>query len=121
MYRTTLAPGTGDLMGSSWMSYFEAANSRVRRLLQHGMPSAAVFDAQVAAGRDVIFSLHAVGLRSEYVALNRNGYLSWGGLTEGTPAYACSLVGWWDDATQSALMMNPQAGTGPVPYTAPGW
>nr|WP_303682823.1 hypothetical protein [Brevundimonas naejangsanensis] len=37
------------------------------------------------------------------------------------PSQVCTLIGWWDPATQSALMMNPQAGTGPVPYAAPGW
>jgi len=123
VYRSTLGAGTGGLFGSSWMSFFYASSSSVvRRIVQHGMPSLAVFDAQVSEGREVIFRLTPIANQQIYTALGRNGFTSTGGdLGEPLPASVCDMVGWWDEATKTALMMNPQAGAGPVPYTAPGW
>lgn len=122
IYRTTLGPGAGTLYGTPWLSYFYASSSStVRRVIQHGLPSAAVFNEQVAGAGEVVFQLISIGFQDYFSELSRNGFTSLGGDLGGAPACVCPLVGWWDPATQSALMMNPQAGTGPVPYTAPGW
>lgn len=123
LYRTTLGTGAGGLYGSSWMSFFYASSSSVvRRVIQHGMTSAASFDAQVASAREVLVSLAPTASQQIFTPLGRNGFTSSGGdIGEAVPTSICNLVGWWDEAAKTALMMNPQAGTGPVPYAAPGW
>jgi len=125
MKRVVLAAGTGAMYGSPWKSFFLASFPSIaapRRIIQHGMPSEATFNAQVSGGREVLLRLSYYGHEQVYTRLNRNGFISSGDDLETLyQAYFCDLVGWWDQATQSALMMNPQAGTGPVPYTATGW
>lgn len=118
IYRTTAAAATGGMAGSPWMAVFRRASSAMCRIVQHALPSEAVFNAQIASGRQVI--LQSVDdAATVTVPLDRNGFLS--GDASVITTYTCPLIGWWDDATQSALMNNPQAGTGPVPYVASGW
>lgn len=125
MKRVVLAAGTGSMFGSPWKSFFLAAFPFIaspRRVIQHGLPDAATFNAQVSGGREVLLRLNYYGNEQVYTRLNRNGFISSGGDMEAEyQAYHCDLVGWWDEATQTALMNNPQAETGPVPYVAAGW
>ncbi len=122
LFRVTLAAGAGNMYGSSWMSVIFPGASQYRRVIQHGLPNQVVFDAQVSGGREVIILMSSGPDTQVFNGLSRNGFTS-SGATQGSPqpSQVCTLVGWWDETTQSALMMNPQAGTGPVPYSAPGW
>lgn len=114
-YRTTAAGAAGQMYGSSWASFF-LSDVAPCRLIQHGLPSAAAFNAQVAGGFQIFFRLAGAGDQTTFSAVNRNGYLSQA-FTDGTPypGFACDLILYWD-GTQ-AQKMNPSTGTGPTPYT----
>ncbi len=110
--RTTAAAATGSMFGSSWLSTFDTF-STLARAIQHGLPSEAAFDAQVANGREIYFQLGDGGF-GPYAGLDRNGYESasgGGGLDE---ALAVTDLIYWDGS--AAQRMNPSAGTGPTPY-----
>lgn len=126
MKRTTLANGTGGMFGTSWKSFFlmePGLNiAAPRRIIQHGMPDEATFNAQRLAGREVLLRLNYYGHEQFYTPRNRNGFISNGGDMEAVyQAYSCDLVAWFDPDAGQALATNPLAGTGPALYSAPGW
>lgn len=116
-YRTTAAAAAGDIYGSSWLSYM-LDDIAPCRLVQHGLPSQAAFNAQVAGGFQVLFRITVPGNQINFPALNRNGYLSQA-FNDGSPypSRACDLLLYWD-GTQ-AQQMNPSTGTGPTPFVIP--
>lgn len=116
-YRTTAKPllGFTNMRGSIWKSY-AMAYIPPSRLTQHGLPSEAAFNAQTAAGREVFFRLTSAGNQEGFNSLTRNGYTS-DSFIDGDlyVAVYCPELLYWDGA--AAWKMNPQAGTGPMPYT----
>ena len=123
-FRTTAGADTGGLQGSPWMTLFRRSSgtgsSVVCRMVQHALPSAAVYLEQQTAGRQIVFRQGYQSEVASFLSVNRNGFAS-SAVAEPGSGYFCDFAAWWDDATQTALMNNPQAGTGPVPYTASGW
>jgi len=113
-WRYTLSAPTAGMAGSSWLQQY-LPNADTRRVIQHACPSQVVFDALVAAGREVFFVVIDSGTTAP-VALNRNGFLS-SGDPEVYPSRAMTSFIYWD-GTQ-AQQMNPSTGTGPTPYPIP--
>lgn len=112
--RTTAAAATGSMVGSSWLGSFSGATICTPcRVVQHGLPSEAEFNAQISAGREIYIEVVA-GDDVGYPSLNRNGYTSVSGLDDGSPD-KCVMLIYWDGA--QAQQMNPSTGTGPTPYT----
>ena len=115
-YRTTAAAASGFLYGSSWTTWFATDNSgNVCRAVQHGLPSEAEFDAQVAAGREIFIQTGAIAPSTDLTGIARNGYTSLSDFGA-NPLQITNLLYW--DGTQ-AQQMNPSTGTGPTPYTIP--
>lgn len=116
--RTTAAAATGVMQGSSWglseTGFLTGAASQISRVVQHGLPSQAVFDAQVASGREIYLLMVDDGTTTSYGAVNRNGYTSAVFSGAATPCSICTDLIYWD-GTQ-AQRMNPKLGTGPTPY-----
>ena len=114
-YRTTAAAATGAMAGSSWNSSYEyVANSVVARIVQHGLPSQAVFDAQVAAGREIFLRVATTTPDAAVTGLARNGYTSTSNGAAVLRGLCTELIYW--DGTQAQRMV-PSSGTGPTPYT----
>lgn len=114
-YRTICAAAAGGMNGSPWADYFAGVPSRV---VQHGLPSQAEFNAQVAQGALIRFTTTARG-SNEVFAQNRNGYVSFA-----DPSINCSsmeVLEYWDFATSKAMRMSPISATGPVEFTLPGF
>lgn len=115
------APGPSYMNGSPWLSKFAGGGAVTRgcaRVVQHGLPSQAVFDAQIASARVLFLSISAA-TASPPVALNRNGYLSIGDEFSNTANRLCTEVSYWHDG--APWTTNPNAGSGPIPYAAAGW
>lgn len=116
-YRTTAATATGAMIGSSWSASFSflGGGSSPCRVSQHGLPSQAEFNAQIAAGREVFLRI-VVGDDVGYSSLNRNGFTSSSGGADAFPG-KCSELLYWDGS--QAQKMNPSTGTGPTPFVIP--
>lgn len=114
-WRVTAGAPVGSMVGSSWNSSFSGQDggSTPCRVVQHGLPSQAEFNAQIAAGR-MIFLRVVAGDDVGYPSVTRNGYTSSSG---GPDAFAdkCSELIYWDGA--QAQRMQPALGLGPSPYT----
>jgi hypothetical protein len=82
------------------------------RIIQHGLPSQAEYNAQVAAGREIYFQMVA-GSVGPYPALARNGYTSDAGGSDASPDKCVKII-YWDGA--KAQQMDPSTGAGPTPY-----
>lgn len=116
VYRTTAAAATGGMTGSPF--YPEAAyglNSAVARIIQHSMPNQTAFNLLVSGGLEVLFQV-ATKSAGACAAVDRNGFLS-STQASGTKR-ACSRVLYWVSGV-GAFEIDPQAGTGPTPYTIP--
>lgn len=114
-YRTTAGAAVGNMVGTSWNSTM-ASGDFTCRIIQHGLPSEAEFNAQIAGARAIFFRITVTADKVSFVGLNRNGYASIS-FDDGTP-YAtrgCSEIIYWD-GTQ-AQRMQPSLGLGPTPYT----
>lgn len=129
-FRTTAGPIPAPtvpmgMRGSPWLGRVvrgSTGEAAVARIVQHGLPSLAEFQAQQSAGGVIVFRLlNGRTVDDGVTGRDRNGFASSSDATTGLYVVDCDLVGWWDEATETALMTNPQAGTGPVPYTASGW
>lgn len=116
-YRTTAATATGAMIGSSWNASFSmlGGGGAPCRVTQHGLPSQAEFNAQVAAGREIFLRI-IVGDDIGYSSLNRNGFTSSSGGADAFPA-KCSELIYWDGS--QAQRMIPSTGTGPTPFVIP--
>lgn len=115
-YRTTAAAATGSMQGSTWQQSARTATSDVCRMVQHALPSQAVFEAQIAAARQIYFRVQDFGNGVNFGSYSRNGYTS-GGVNTGedeAATYFTDIIYW--DGTQ-AWRVNPTTGTGPIPYT----
>ena len=104
------------MRGSSWASVFTGTvESTPCRVVQHGLPSQAVFNDQIANGRQMFVRISA-GTIQPYVGVARNGYTSgsWG---EDTAPDKCDEIIYWDGS--QAMRMQPALGLGPTPYALP--
>lgn len=111
--------GSSTMRGSSWLAKFAgdgAITRGVARVVQHGLPSQAIFNDQVAQARKVFLVVAAVTADFP-VALNRNGYLSTGDNVNTSAIRACTELTYWYSG--AAWTMNPSTGTGPTPYPIP--
>lgn len=119
-FLTDCATPTGAMQGSTWggpggsAGIPNLATQAVARMVQHAMPSAAVFNDNVSAGRRVLLTVATAGTLSSPSGLNRNGYTS--------ASYSGTVVGrvvtlmlyWYDE---QAWQIDPSAGGSPTPYS----
>lgn len=116
-FRTTAVAGaTGAMRGTPWGTLIIRDNTVVlARIVQHSLPSEAVYNAINAAGTEVLIVLEVGPAATDLVfGIDRNGFFS-GNFGDGDPSMTTSEVIYWD-GTQ-AQKMNPSAQTGPTPYT----
>lgn len=104
------AGGGVEMEGSTWQAN-TGDGQPLRYGIQHGLPSQAVFNAQL--GSEVYYETQSVAGPLPLFALNRNGYQSLANASVNFPCRMVDLIYW--DGTQ-AQRMNPFAGTGPTPY-----
>lgn len=114
---TTAAVATGLMFGTSWNSNFWIASTTCR-VVQHGLPSEAEFNSQIASLRMMLLTTVDAG-NGLPVGITRNGFTSSSDNTEPYPFYRCTQLLYWSgtDTGGSAFQMNPSTGTGPTPYT----
>lgn len=112
-YRTTAASVTGAMTGTSWLSFTDSGVPP-GRAIQHGLPTADVFSAQISGGLEIFFRVSDPGDKISFAGLNRNGYASLS-YNDGNPypARVFTEIIYWDDGPKR---MQPSVGLGPVPY-----
>lgn len=110
--KVNAAAATGIMSGSSWVSAYGYPASVPCRIIQHGLPSQAVFNEQVAAGRSFLMVSSFLDTATT-VALDRNGYPSVSDV--GEDRYICTFLAYYD-ATLGPMKMNPRLGLGPIPW-----
>lgn len=110
-FRTTLSATTDGGFGSPWQRASGYAGL-VFTFARHSFPSQAAFDAYLAAGRLVSYTLVSVGV-SNVLATTRNGSTTGADTTD---AITCADFRYYDDVA-GPQKMNPLAGTGPATYT----
>lgn len=109
--------------GTPWLSHFAGGSgvSNWAAIVRHSLPSLAEFEAQVTMARQVLVVTKNAPWTSVYTGINRNGYQSQTiNFSSFTPMIVDECV-FWSAAQNAALVINPYAGSGPVPYTGPGW
>jgi len=121
-FRTIVGAKTGNMWGSPELGNSPADNgvysgSAHSRIVQHALPSEATLDALV--GKEVYCRVVPIGVRTDWLAHDRNGYLSLGQTTAGDSCANIDLCAWWDATAGSAFQRNPLLGTGPTPYPIP--
>jgi len=118
--RVTAAAAAGNMYGTSDQGVYVNGETNVSRLVQHGLPSQAVFNEIVAAGRQVVFSSNPLGIdigAGETVfGQNRNGYNSMNRDGPQGDLNICENIIWWDEAVKKAYYRNPRNGTAPMEY-----
>lgn len=110
----TAAP-SGNMWGSPWGTYYMTSFAPVSRVIQHALPSEAVLNAQIAAGRPIFF--RALDWGSEpgwFNSVARNGYTSLNWNAEPYAAGYLTEVLYFDGA--EAWRMQPFGTLGPIPY-----
>ena len=115
-WTTTAAAVVGIMYDTPWNSSYEAASSRLARIVQHALPSQAVFDDQVTNGYQMFVRIQDATDKIDFVSVNRNGYTSLS-FNDGSPypARTCTELIRWDGA--QAWTSNPSIGGSETPYT----
>lgn len=114
---TTAAAQTGGMDGSSWNAPFRRAAGTVTcRVIQHALPSEAVFLAQIANSQDIYFEVVDVGSVA-FTGVTRNGYTS-GSASASTGQRVVDLIR-WDDTLKKAFRSNPSTGGAETEYPIP--
>lgn len=116
-FKTTARALSGEsLYGSPWGARFAMNAGVIGRVVQHGLPSQAVFDDQIANGR-VIFVRTSSGGTADLPSVLRNGFQS---EASGSPD---SLATWCEEilyfANGQAWRMTPRTSGGPTLFTVP--
>lgn len=105
----------GTTWGPSSANGFRANVSAAGGAVIHGLPSQAIADALVAAGREVLASVVALSGNATTLALTRCG------LTSTSTANAAGRMAMtrldYFDPVLGPMTMNPSTGTGPTPLT----
>lgn len=121
-YRWTAASPSGPMTGSPWGpsssdGFGAGPNSRVARVVQHGLPSGPVFDAQVSGGLKGLMRIESVPYFPDTLpAVNRNGFNSSSASGGGLSAMRCTRLDYFDPVL-GPMTMNPSTGTGPTPLS----
>lgn len=123
--RTTAAAATGGLTGSSWgpssaIGFGRGSPNSICRIIQHGLPSEAVFNTQVSEGRGIyllIENLDETGTADPAV-VTRNGFTS----SSATDVFTskCTKIIYWDSskaAGQEPRQIDPSTGSADTLYT----
>ena len=114
--RTTAAAQAGDMFGSSYgpsaSGGFLRTSSVVCRVMQHALPSEAVFLDQIANGWEIFYRVAEVTTAS-VPAVTRNGYTSQSSASNNCTQIT-ELIRW--DGTQ-AWISNPSTGSAETLYT----
>lgn len=113
---TTATTEGGLMYGSSWNTFFYRPNASTCRVLRHGFPSQAAFEAQVSAGRDIFFRIsNSTPDQPLFSPLSRNGYTSLLSNDGTYPAATCTELIRWDG--ERAWKSAPSIGSGETEYT----
>ena len=122
-FTTTAAPAPGAMYGTSWGGFggeFLGGSCAFCRVVQHGLPTEAVFNEQVAKGQKIFIQVQGVGTATYFYSVTRNGYTSVEyDIPGGDTRMGVMELLYWDDTLKQAFKMNPYAGTGPTPYPIP--
>lgn len=102
---------SGTMWGSSWGTH-ATYDSVYNRIVQHGLPSKAVFDQQVTNAAAVLCRRVTIA-NAASSAIDRNDYLSLSYTSDSVRRHTRLL--YWDFALGEAYEMNPYAMTGPTP------
>lgn len=116
-YRTTAtsAAGDGNMVGSVWAGRFTHRLVTRCFLIQHGLPTQEVFEAQKASEGQIFFRMASNGPQYVFHAYERNGYLSTLiADVDPIPSLKCTEILYWADG--QAWKMQPDLGLGPFPY-----
>ena len=114
LWRTTAAAAVGLMYNTPWGSMIYQGDT-LARAIQHGLPSEAVFNALVAAGRQIFVRIIDAGGLIGASAVTRNGYTSvyyYDG-TSYASVYLVELAYWLDD---QAWTVSPTYQSGPSLY-----
>lgn len=103
----------GTMWGTPYGSRF-TNDSNMSRVMQHALPTAAVYTDYKTNKRRCVFRNVALGSQASYPALNRNEYSSssygsWSGI------YMDEFI-YWDAVAQRVMRYNPNALTTPTPF-----
>lgn len=101
--------------GSAWRPGFDQGlcAGAYDKIAAHSFPSSGVRTAQV--GKRVFVTIIALGLTDPGLSgFSRNGVTTSAGTVPS--AYQCTQFLYYDDST-GPMQMDPNAGTGPTPYT----
>lgn len=115
-FRVTAGAATGLMYGSSWLDSFYVA-SAAARVVQHALPSAAVFAALTANAQQIFLRCAAGGSVLVWNSTNRNGYASIAeddGIAD--PSLYCTEYLRWDRALGRAFRGRPNAAAAEVDY-----
>ena len=86
------------------------------RVVQHGLPSEAVFNEQVASGRVGFAQIVGQAFFADSLpSVTRNGFTS-AAASGGLSILLLTRLDYYDP-TLGPVTMNPSAGTGPTPFT----
>jgi len=115
-WTTAAAAVVGIMYDTPWNSSYEAASSRLARIVQHALPSQAAFDDQVANGYQMFVRIQDAADKINFVSVNRNGYASLS-FNDGSPypARTCTELIRWDGS--QAWQSNPSIGGSETLYT----
>lgn len=119
--RSTAATPTTTMTGTTWnvAAGVDRNNRGFSRMVQHGFPTQAPFDENVASGRVIVCTIANVAFVASTPALNRNGYLSLGSVGDQGAGYAeMTSLYFWDASVGKVMTGNPKTGG---PFTEYIW
>lgn len=120
-WRWTAAAAGGAMVGSSWGpsspdGFQSGTASRIARIVQHGLPSEAIFNGQVSDARQGLVVIENVPYFPDSLpSVNRNGFSSSSG-GSGLSCLRCTRLDYFDPAL-GPMTLNPSTGAGATPFT----
>lgn len=103
------SPWAGRIFGGAGISGITA------RMLQHGLPSEAEFNNQIANGFDIFWRTTLFATNRALQSYTRNGFQSGAGTYD---AFYLEEIVFWDG--EKPMQMLPRLGQGPVSYSLNG-
>lgn len=104
---------SGTMYGSSWgRSFYQA--SQFNRVIQHALPSQAIFDSQITNSGSVLMRTFPVP-ENTFLPFSRNGYTSVY-LDDQVQGQIVNRLIYWDFSQGAPFELNPNEMTSPVPY-----
>lgn len=114
-YNPSFMSLNGTTWGTSSANGFRSNVSAGGGAVIHGLPSQAIADALVAAGREVLVTVVTLSGSAATLALTRNGLTSTA-TASSVGRMAMTRLDYFDPAL-GPMTMNPSAGAGPTPLT----